>query len=230
MTTAIFQCVASFASSLKAEAQVLDVGCGLQPYKPLFAHARYVGIDVEASGRSEHQKTADLVFDGIHIPLEDASVDAILCTEVLEHAIDPHALVSEMFRTLRPGGTLCITVPFIWGLHELPYDFRRFTPNGLAKLISDIGFVVDRQEKLVEGIDAIRMIVNSEINNYVVNVKPAGASTIEKLHFKFVLYLHERLMRLQHRIWRKNFRFERIYVDNYLLAHKPAISTHAEQT
>ncbi len=224
MTTAIARCVSDFAASLPAQATVIDVGCGLQPYRPLFAHTQYIGIDVESSGRSEHQKSADRIFDGIHIPAEDASVDAILCTEVLEHAVDPVALVGEMFRVIKPGGTVCITVPFMWGLHELPYDFRRFTPNGLATLFSAAGFAVDRQQNLTEGIDAIRMLVNSELNNYRVNVRPRQSSK-EDWRFRLALYVHERLMRILERLWRRHFRFERIYIDNHLLAHKPMIDS-----
>lgn len=213
--------VADFAKSLPAGTKILDVGCGLQPYKPLFAHATYLGIDVEASGRQAKDKAADVYFDGTHIPLETESVDAVLCTEVLEHAVDPEMLTAEMFRVLRPGGRVCITVPFIWGLHEVPYDFRRFTPFGLARLFSGHGFIVDRQEKLTSGIDAIQMLINSEVNNYVVNVLPSRHMTHrEAKWFRFKLRLHERLLRIMDRLWRSTLNFERIYIDNLLIAHK----------
>ena len=220
MTTAIEQRVTQFAQSLEPGSKVLDVGSGLQPYKPLFSHASYVGIDVESSGRKEHEKVADIFFDGTHIPVEDGTFDAVLCTEVLEHAVDPQALMAEMARVLRPGGKLCITVPFIWGLHELPYDFRRFTPNGLAKLVEDAGLHVDAQEKLVGGIDAIRMVVDSELNNYRVNIRPQTHGPREGWRFRIALFAHERLMRLLLRIWKTHFTFGRIYVDNHLVAHK----------
>lgn len=222
MTTAIAQRVQQFAASLAAGSRIIDVGCGLQPYKFMFAHGEYIGIDVESSGRKDEEKAVDLFFDGTRIPAADGSVDAILCTEVLEHAVDPQALAAEMFRVLRPGGQLCITVPFIWGLHELPYDFRRFTPNGLAKLVESVGFSVDAQEKLVQGIDAIRMLVDSEVNNFRVNVRPVShREAAEGFRFRLALFFHERLMRMLARIWRENFEFDRIYIDNHLLAHKP---------
>ena len=183
----------------------------------MVSHAEYIGIDVEASGRKESEKVADFVFDGVHIPAQQESFDAILCTEVLEHVVDPDALVAEMFRVLKKGGRLCITVPFIWGLHELPYDFRRFTPNGLALLVERAGFSVDFQEKLMPGADAIRAVVNSEINNYMVNVLPReqGYSTVS-FRIRVALFLHNALFRLLHLIWRLNFHFERIFIDNHL--------------
>lgn len=222
MATPIAIAVQKFAASLPSGSRMLDVGCGLKPYASMFAHSEYIGIDVDISGRKESEKAADLVFDGIHIPAEDESLDAILCTEVLEHAVDPAALVAEMFRVLRSGGRLCITVPFIWGLHELPYDFRRFTPNGLARLVEAAGFSVDFQDKLMPGVEAIRVLVDSEINNYRVNVlSKKGGSSTELFRIKLALFLHEKLFRLLHRIWRSSFRFERIFIDNHLLAHKP---------
>jgi SAM-dependent methyltransferase len=222
MSNAIASAVHAFSKSLQLGAQIVDVGCGLQPYRKYFAHAQYVGIDVEASGRKEQEKSADIYFDGVNIPLAVESVDAVLCTEVLEHAVDPEALVAEFFRVLRPGGQIFITVPFIWGLHELPYDFRRYTPFGLERLVVSKGFVVKRLEKLVSGAPAIRALIDSELNNFLVNVQPADPRRkMGGLRLKIAIYLHERLLRILERIWRSSFRFERVYLDNLLVACKP---------
>jgi SAM-dependent methyltransferase len=180
-----------------------------------------VGLDVELSGRDVKEKLADMYFDGVNIPLKTESVDAVLCTEVLEHAIDPELLIGEIFRILRRGGRVCVTVPFIWGLHELPYDFRRFTPFGLAGLVSKRGFVIDHQERLSVGAPAIRMLIDSEVNNFLVNVMPTQKmSRIGAQWFRFKVLLHERLLRVLDRIWHSTFRFERVYIDNLLIAHR----------
>ena len=222
MSNAIASAVFAFSKSLQPGGKIVDVGCGLQPYREYFSHVQYVGLDVAASGRKEKEKSADIYFDGVNIPLEPESVDAILCTEVLEHAVDPEALVAEFFRVLRPGGQLCITVPFIWGLHELPYDFRRFTLFGLERLVVGKGFVINRLEKLVAGAPAIRALIDSEMNNFLVNVQPVDPQQkIGRLRLQIAIYLHERLLRVLERVWRNNFRFERVYLDNYLVAKKP---------
>lgn len=222
MSNAIASAVHAFSLSLQPGAKVVDVGCGLQPYRKYFTHSKYFGIDVETSGRKEKEKSVDAYFDGVNIPLEQESVDAVLCTEVLEHAVDPEALVAEFFRVLRPGGQVCITVPFIWGLHELPYDFRRFTPFGLERLVVNKGFVINYQEKLVAGAPAIRTLIDSELNNFLVNVQPADPPRkMGRLRLQIAIYLHEQLLRILERIWRSSFRFERVYLDNLLIAHKP---------
>jgi SAM-dependent methyltransferase len=122
---------------------VLDVGCGEMPFRyALPAAARYTGIDVPEAisfGMGAH---ADIVpFDGHRIPFADASFDHILCTEVLEHSLDPQALVDEMLRVLRPGGELVATIPFSARVHHAPYDFCRFTRYQLARMFAGFGDV-----------------------------------------------------------------------------------------
>ena len=213
--------VEEFAASLPKGYRIVDIGCGLQPYRQVFAHTDYIGLDVEDSGRKSNEKLADLYFDGTNVPMESESVDAILCTEVLEHAVDPVSLVREMYRILRKDGTVCITVPFMWGLHELPYDFRRYSPFGLAALFSEAGFFITHQENLTTGSAAIRMLIDSEINNFTVNILPKKLYTKNQIRkIRIMLWIHERLLRLVQRIWIKNFVFERLYVDNLLLCKK----------
>jgi SAM-dependent methyltransferase len=115
---------------------VLDVGCGEMPFRGLLPEAaRYTGLDVPAAGdfgMGRHPEIVD--FDGVTIPFPDASQDHILCTEVLEHVEDPVALIAEMHRVLRPGGTLVATVPFAARVHHAPHDYHRFTRYRLVRM------------------------------------------------------------------------------------------------
>ena len=72
--------------------------------------------------------------------MPDASFDAALCTEVLEHVRHPDNVVAELARVLVPGGHLCLTVPFVWPLHEEPFDFFRYTPHALRDMLEGQGF------------------------------------------------------------------------------------------
>lgn len=132
-----------FSGTLGGQKRILDVGCGLKPYAGLFIDHGYVGIDVEDGYRTDETKKVDGYFDGLNIPFDNGSFDVILCTEVLEHAIDPEKLVSECSRVLAPGGVLYVTAPLTWNEHEAPYDFRRFTRYGLKKTLEDNGFDVE---------------------------------------------------------------------------------------
>lgn len=131
--------VQEVADSLAPDTIVLDVGAGDAPYRELFTHCRYLTSDWEHSlhaGASE----ADVTARADALPLEGSSVDAVLLTQVLEHVPDPAAVLTEAARVLRPGGGIFLTVPLVWELHELPYDYWRFTPASLEQLLSAAGF------------------------------------------------------------------------------------------
>jgi SAM-dependent methyltransferase len=121
---------------------ILDVGCGEQPYRSLLRRARsYQGLDiVESYELFGYRRGGTLYVRGYPWPVADASADLILCTEVLEHVLDPSMLLSEMQRCLRPGGRLVMTVPFSARWHFVPYDYWRFTPSSLAHLLRQAEF------------------------------------------------------------------------------------------
>ncbi|OGY51286.1 MAG: hypothetical protein A3J59_02340 [Candidatus Buchananbacteria bacterium RIFCSPHIGHO2_02_FULL_56_16] len=140
--SSLYRAVNRFASQCSAGGTILDVGCGSQPYRHLFASQRYIGIDIEGGGHSQSQKNVEAFFDGQHIPYGDASFDAVIITEVLEHADDPVALIREINRVLKADGKLLVTMPFVWDEHEQPYDFRRFTRFEHQRLLERNGFRV----------------------------------------------------------------------------------------
>lgn len=69
--------------------------------------------------------------------LPDNNFDLIVCTEVLEHVLQPFAAVSELRRLLRPSGFLFVTVPFNFRIHGPLPDCWRFTEHGLRALFRD---------------------------------------------------------------------------------------------
>jgi SAM-dependent methyltransferase len=114
----------------RLEGRVLDVGCGEQPYRPwLPPGGDYVGIDVD-----ERPGTVR-IHPGERWPLDDASFDAVLCTQVLEHDSDPDHTLAEIERVLRPGGTAVISVPFAYNEHAMPHDYRRWSAVGARAFV-----------------------------------------------------------------------------------------------
>ena len=149
----LWQSIAAESGSL--EGRMLDVGCGDRPYAPLFRHVeRYVGLEhpgavmnVESELRRSFERVRGLIDafgDANEIPFADASFDSCLSTEVLEHVTDPVSVAREIRRVLRPGGRLLLTVPFAGELHQIPYDFRRFTIFGIRRVLEEAGFEVER--------------------------------------------------------------------------------------
>lgn len=82
----------------------------------------------------------DFVFD-IEEPLISMGFTGILCSEVLEHVKRPWLAIPNLYRSLRPGGWVIITVPFGFHRHAYPNDYYRYTDQGLGVLLEDAGFV-----------------------------------------------------------------------------------------
>jgi SAM-dependent methyltransferase len=129
---------------LAPDASVLDAGAGSAPYRELFAHCRYTTVDFTQS--FEHDwgtAQPDIVSDLAAIPLESSTIDAIICTQVLEHVPEPSVVLAEFCRLLRPGGRLFLSVPLLWEVHEAHYDFWRYTPYSLRMLCTGAGLTVE---------------------------------------------------------------------------------------
>lgn len=70
-------------------------------------------------------------------PLKTSSVNCILCTEVLEHIPNSQSCVDEIHRILRDGGVVFASTPFFYPVHADPYDFQRYTEDGLRYLFRE---------------------------------------------------------------------------------------------
>lgn len=112
--------------------RVLDVGCGVKPYRPFFARAAsYVGVDVVDN------PAADLRGPVEDLPVPDASFDVVLCNQVLEHCDDPGQAVRELRRVAAPGGRVLASTHGVQVYHPSPDDLWRWTHTGLGKLFRD---------------------------------------------------------------------------------------------
>jgi len=69
--------------------------------------------------------------------IADNTFDFVVCTEVLEHTLQPFHAVEEMRRILKPGGKLFLTTPFNFRIHGPLPDCWRFTEHGLRALLGD---------------------------------------------------------------------------------------------
>ena len=119
------QWIQALAARLPAGSRVLDAGAGASKYRPFFAHCRYETQDfcLYQGELVKYLRPIDHVCDITRIPLPDASLDAILCTEVLEHVVEPAAVLKEFSRLLKPGGQLWLTAPLGCNVHMEPVHF-----------------------------------------------------------------------------------------------------------
>jgi SAM-dependent methyltransferase len=126
----------------QARGSLIDIGCGAQIYRALVPRrVAYLGIDTaDARARFGYSVPDTLYFEGDDWGVIDAAFDTALCTEVLEHIVNPPAFLARALRCLRPGGRLVLTVPFAARWHFIPYDYWRYTPSSLRLLLTAAGF------------------------------------------------------------------------------------------
>lgn len=140
--------IAEFSS--KASGDILDVGCGCKPYRSLFANSiNYTGIDTKNSGHTYwNSDIVDVFYDGLHIPFESCSFDSVVSFQVFEHVNELDEMMNEIHRVLSADGVLIATVPFIWPEHEMPYDYQRWTVQGIQRLLAQNGFYLVHSKKI----------------------------------------------------------------------------------
>jgi SAM-dependent methyltransferase len=113
--------------------RILDAGAGEQQFRRFCSHLTYVSQDFaqyipenDPSGlqmpKWDYGKL-DIVSDIADIPEAAASFDAVLCTEVFEHIINPREAIREFSRLVKKDGWLIITAPFCSLTHFAPYHF-----------------------------------------------------------------------------------------------------------
>lgn len=77
-------------------------------------------------------------YNVLNLPFEDASFDAVVSDQVLEHVQgDPGRAIAESLRVLKPGGICVHTSCLMNPIHYGPGDYWRFTPDGLRLLVGE---------------------------------------------------------------------------------------------
>ena len=96
---------------------ILDVGCAFGFATLKLARRGYTTVGVDNSSRyiawakRRHPGGTYIQASAESLPLEDASFDAVFLLDVLEHVVDQQAVLREVERVLKPGGTLILSVP-----------------------------------------------------------------------------------------------------------------------
>jgi SAM-dependent methyltransferase len=140
--------------ALPYEASVIDIGCAsgylLQDLHHRAPHVELIGLDLLDSGlRRAHALIPQarlLQADACAVPLEDASVNAVVSANLLEHVPDDERALAEIHRVLKPGGRAVLVVP----LGPRNYDYydrfvghqRRYGRGELARKARTTGLEV----------------------------------------------------------------------------------------
>lgn len=105
---------------------ILNLGSGVKKIKDSVINVDFYPFE-----------NVDIIADISDLPFADNSIDAVINEYVLEHVLDPAAVVKEIHRILKPGGQLYLTVPFVASFHSSPDDYYRWTKQGLRQMLGD---------------------------------------------------------------------------------------------
>lgn len=141
------------AGSLPSRPAFLDLGCSSGLMTADIAHmwpeADILGLDAEAEGLGiAHAALPEVPFihaSGTDIPLADATVDAVVAINVLEHIPDDVAALREVHRVLRPGGRAVMVIPYNPALYDYfdahLHHERRYERGEMAAKGRQVGLV-----------------------------------------------------------------------------------------
>jgi SAM-dependent methyltransferase len=137
----------SFLNNKNGE-KILDLGSGfggMLPYLKNYGEVDAMELDAEAKdfcktrGYLNTYSTSEEAFSARNFSL-------VGMFDVLEHIEDDKKILSDIYKNLKPGGAVLITVPaymFLWGYHDIHHHhFRRYTRSGLRILLEESGFKV----------------------------------------------------------------------------------------
>lgn len=136
MRTHVRALVKVTSETLDLQGPVYDLGSfqvggqeAISNLRPFFAGKRYVGCDIrEGPG-------VDKIEDIHNLSLSDGVVGTILVMETLEHVKDPFTALKEVKRVLSRDGVVIMSSAMDFPIHEIPYDYWRFTPAGFDLLL-----------------------------------------------------------------------------------------------
>jgi len=117
---------------------------GFADLRPIFEGKRYIGCDMrEGPG-------VDLVLNLHAIDLPAESAGTVLILDTLEHVEFARKAVEEAHRILKPNGIVVISSVMKFPIHDYPYDYWRFTPEGFRSFLKPfdscfVDFAGDRQ-------------------------------------------------------------------------------------
>ena len=122
---------------------LLDLGCGHVPLYGMYCDYVDRVVCVDWPNSIHQNEFLDFECDITErLPLPDSEFDTIILSDVLEHLSDPEFIWVEMARLLKPSGIALLNVPFLYGLHEEPFDFYRYTRFALQLFAERTGFEV----------------------------------------------------------------------------------------
>jgi SAM-dependent methyltransferase len=111
--------------------RVLDIGCGNDPYYHKLIKGKLVCFDIKQYNKVHVIGNADF------LPFRKDSFDDVIFVNSLYYCSNPFKVIENVSRVLKDKGTLLIITPFIYPIHDAPFDKYRFTEYGIRELLKE---------------------------------------------------------------------------------------------
>jgi ubiquinone/menaquinone biosynthesis C-methylase UbiE len=154
-----------------------DIGCGISPVSPFPSKTIFVDTESTAISVLQSHGLQAIAGDILDIPLPPGSVDALFCSEVLEHIPNYSLALNELHRILKKGGLGIVTVPThqdYWAFDdEYVGHVRRFDPSQLVAEVRTHGFEVILEQPIGSRIERfvtkkmVRAAMQQKKTNYL---------------------------------------------------------------
>jgi ubiquinone/menaquinone biosynthesis C-methylase UbiE len=175
-----------------AQRAILDVGSGTGMYSRLLADslgATVVGVEPSARMReiakrdNAHSRVRYVEGCAEQIPIESASCDVALLSNVIHHIGDPRAAVSELARVLRPGGLVFVRGTLRESLGRVPWleFFPAAQPVAERQLPSrpEVGRMFAGEDFDLVASEAVDQECGANMRAYYERIKMRPISTLE---------------------------------------------------
>lgn len=164
-----------------SQGNLLDCGAGTVPYYGIYKDL-VDGVTCIDWGDSYHKLShidKEVNLTG-KLPFADGTYDTILLSDVIEHLPNPDNIFSETSRLLKKGGHVLIFVPFMYGVHEAPHDYHRYTEFALNEYARRYKLVPVHLEPYGGGPDVVVDVVNKMLD------KTPAIYSVHQLIWKFI--------------------------------------------
>lgn len=171
---------------------VLDVGCGTGAVLALlhekYPDRRYVGLDltpemIEVARTKVAPGMEFVVGDAENLPFDEASFDAVLCSNSFHHYPNPAAFLAGALRVLRPGGRLILrdytsSDPVVWLMNHVELPLARLVGHGDVRVLKQREFVELAQ---AAGFEVLVMEAQKGFRAHLVARRPRNVAVLKHI-------------------------------------------------